>query len=106
MLCFPYPAQELPKNQGSNSLLLSLSFVGWERAPAPQLVPTAHVFQLLCPSPVFPQQSGDWEPLAGILLWLGGAGAEGMLFWEKGGYCEPGFPPQLHNTWLERNFFP
>lgn len=41
LLCFPHPAQELPKNRGSNSLLLSLSFIRWERAPAPQLVHTA-----------------------------------------------------------------
>lgn len=33
-------------------------------------------------------------------------GAQGMLDWEKGVYCQPGFPPQLPNTWLERNFFP
>lgn len=110
MLCFPHPAQELPKKQGSHSLILSLSFVRWERAPAPQG---------LCPQPLFPAQSGaavpltsvpqefgDREPLTGILQWLGEAGAEGMLCWEKGIYCQPGFPPQLPNTLLQRNFFP
>lgn len=110
MLCFPHPAQELPKNQGSHSLILSLSFIRWERAPAPQG---------LCPQPLFPAQSGaavpltsvpqefgDREPLTGILQWLGEAGAEGMLCWEKGIYCQPGFLPQLPNTLLQRNFFP
>lgn len=110
MLCFPHLAQELSKKQGSHSLLLSLSFIRWERAPAPQLVPTALVFQprqgLLCPSPVFPQECGDREPLTGILQWLGEAGAGGMLYWEKGVYCQPVFLPQLPNTLLERNFFP
>lgn len=110
MLCFPHPAQELPKKQGSHSLILSLSFIRWERAPAPQG---------LCPQPLFPAQSGaavpltsvpqefgEREPLTGILQWLGEAGAEGMLCWEKGIYCQPGFPPQLPNTLLQRNFFP
>lgn len=91
-------------------MILSLSFIRWERAPAPQG---------LCPQPLFPAQSGaavpltsvpqefrDREPLTGILQWLGEAGAEGMLCWEKGIYCQPGFPPQLPNTLLQRNFFP
>lgn len=43
VLCFPHPAQELPKNQGSHSLILSLSCIRWERVPAPQLVPPALV---------------------------------------------------------------
>lgn len=52
-----------------------------------------------------PEEFGDREPLTGILQWLGEAGAEGMLYWGKGVYCQPGFPPHLPNTLLERIFF-
>lgn len=67
----------------------------------------------LCTQPCIPAQSGAAVPLtrAPTGIWGQGAtavfsSAEGMLCWEKGVYWQPGFPPQLPNTLLERNFVP
>lgn len=106
---FPHPAQELQKKNREAAPCFSLfHLLGGKELQHQSLCPQPlfSISQgLLCPSPVFPQQFGDREPLAGF-----SRGWERLVL--RG--CSTGkrdllsawvFPPQLPNTLLERNIF-